>query len=73
MRPTELEIDQNRPQQILNVFPNDKMMPEDRTVSFLEKETNLYEGVIVNSINKLIKDRKRITAFDRTGKLFCER
>ncbi|MGZ5551310.1 MAG: hypothetical protein ACXWE7_11045 [Nitrososphaeraceae archaeon] len=58
-----------RPEQIFRIFPNDQILTEDKAVSFLQKETSLDESTIVTSINKLIKDKKIITAFDRKGKL----
>ena len=58
-----------RPEQIFRIFPNDQKLSEDKAVSFLQKETRLDESTIVTSINKLIKDKKIIAAFDRKGKV----
>ena len=57
-----------RPEQIFRIFPNDQILSEDKAVSFLQ-ETRLDESTIVTSINRLIKDKKIITAFDRKGKV----
>ena len=63
------KVEALRPEQIFRIFPNDQILSEDKAVSFLQKETSLDESTIVTSINKLIKDKKIITAFDRKGKV----
>lgn len=62
------KVEALRPEQIFRIFPNDQVLSEDKAVSFLQ-ETSLDESTIVTSINKLIKDKKIITAFDRKGKV----
>jgi hypothetical protein len=58
-----------RPEQILRAFPNDTILPEDKAVLYLQKETSLDEGTILHSIHHLIKDKKLITAYDTKNRL----
>ncbi|MGE5634342.1 MAG: hypothetical protein ACM3VV_03870 [Deltaproteobacteria bacterium] len=54
----EEKIEELRLEQILNALPDNKIMTDKHAVSYLQKQTGLDEGTIVNSLNKLIEERR---------------
>jgi len=64
------KVDLKRPEQVLNSFPSTEILPEEKAILHLKKETDLDEGTIISSLKILIKDKKIITASDSKGRIY---
>lgn len=69
----EKSIDENRPNQVMKEFPDDKILSEDQAGNLLVKETGLDEATVISSIIKLIKEHKLITSYDTKNRLHIQK
>jgi hypothetical protein len=63
------KADQAQPKNVLNIFPEDRIMTDKEAVKYIKSKTFLDEDVIVNSLNTLLQDKKLIGVYDRKQNL----
>lgn len=63
------KIDDNRPKQILSVFPENQTLTDKEAIKYIKSKTGLDDNTIIHSFNSLLENKKLISVYDRKNEL----
>ena len=63
------KIDDNRPKQILSVFPENQTLSDKEAIKYIKSKTGLDDNTIIHSFNSLLENKKLISVYDRKNEL----
>lgn len=63
------KIDDNRPKQILSVFPENQTLTDKEAIKYIKSKTGLDANTIIHSFNSLLENKKLISVYDRKNEL----
>ena len=63
------KIEDNRPKQILSVFPENQTLTDKEAIKYIKSKTGLDDNTIIHSFNSLLENKKLISVYDRKNEL----